>query len=96
MGHRTQQPHTIGTPDRTYLLLLDLADRLTAKHATHAVDEPLVLAQALVVTEAMYGSSAWADTVERKLVDSLPPIRPGDTRDVYAARLRLIAEGATA
>ncbi|MEU9865503.1 hypothetical protein AB0D99_32005 [Streptomyces sp. NPDC047971] len=82
--------------DRTYLLLLALADRLTAKHATHVVDERLVLAQALVVTEAAYGSSAYAERVERALVESLPPIRHGDTRDVYAARLRLIAEGATA
>lgn len=96
MGHRTQHTPTIGTPDRTPLLLLALADRLVAKHASHAVDERLVLAQALVVTEATYGSTAYAEQVERILVDSLPPIRHGDTRDVYAARLRLIAEGATA
>lgn len=82
--------------DRTHLLLLALADRLTAKHASHAVDERLVLAQALVVTENAYGSTAYADEVERTLVNSLPPIRTGDTRDIYAARLRLIAEGATA
>jgi hypothetical protein len=96
MPERTQHTPSVGTPDRSYLLLLDLADRLTAKHPTHVVDERLVLAQALVVTEAAYGSSAYAEQVERTLVASLPPIRRGDTRDIYAARLRLHAEGVTA
>ncbi|MEV8623391.1 hypothetical protein [Streptomyces sp. NPDC051079] len=96
MTHRTQHTPTIGTPDRTPLLLLALADRLDARRPTHAVDEETVLAQALVVTEAAYGSTAYAEQVERILVNSLPPILPSDTRDVYAARLRLHAEGVTA
>lgn len=96
MPERTQTTPTVGTPDRSYLLLLDLADRLVAKHAGAVMTEELALAQALVVTENAYGSSAYAEHVERALVASLPPILRGDTRDVYAARLRLIAEGATA
>ena len=90
MPERTDQPPNVHT------LLTALADRLVAKHASHAMTEPLALAQALVVAEAAHGRTTAADTAERAIAAALPPVRPGDTRDAYAARLRLIATGAVA
>ncbi|MGW1121087.1 hypothetical protein ACWD5B_28920 [Streptomyces tanashiensis] len=87
---RTDQPPNVHT------LLTTLADRLVAKHATKAVTERLVLAQCLVVADTTYGHGAAAEAAETALVATLPPILPGDTRDTYATRLRLIATGAVA
>ncbi|MFG2837047.1 hypothetical protein ACGFYE_18830 [Streptomyces zaomyceticus] len=80
--------------DRLHLLQLALADRIVRKHPSAVVTPELLLAQALVVTDDMYGTSAYAEQVERDLANSLPPILPDDTRDAYAQRLRLVAEGA--
>ncbi|MFG2747235.1 hypothetical protein ACGFY0_45290 [Streptomyces chartreusis] len=87
MPELSQQP-----PD-VYTLLAALADRIDGKYRNAAMDEPLALAQALVVAERAPGST---DAAERALTDALPPVRTGDTRADYAARVRLLAEGVTA
>ncbi|MFE2555997.1 hypothetical protein ACFXGT_08165 [Streptomyces sp. NPDC059352] len=79
--------------DHTPLLLLNLADRIDQfPHA--AMTQKLVEAQALNVAEAMYGPGAYSEQIEHHLLTQVPPIRPGDTRGEYAARLRLMATGA--
>ncbi|TXS16067.1 hypothetical protein EAO71_35160 [Streptomyces sp. ms191] len=99
--HLTQQDEALrrarhGGPLRLGVLQLALADRLDADHADHPMTKGLAEAQALQVAAATYGEGTYSEQVENTLLRSLPPIRRGDTRDVYAARLRLIAEGATA
>ncbi|WP_327376217.1 hypothetical protein OG393_21060 [Streptomyces sp. NBC_01216] len=86
----------IDQPPNVHTLLTALADRLVARRANHAMSEPLALAQALIVAEHAHGPTEAAETAEHALVAALPPIRPKDTRAEYAARLRLIAEGAVA
>ncbi|MFC8176548.1 hypothetical protein [Streptomyces sp. NPDC057325] len=79
--------------DRLHLLQLGIADRLVRKHANAVVTAALLRAQALAVTDDMYGTGPYADQVEEELVESLPPIRGAEARSEYAARLRLVAEG---
>ncbi|WP_170313883.1 hypothetical protein [Streptomyces filamentosus] len=86
----------IDQPPNIHTLLTALADRLVAKYATKAVTERLVLAQCLVIADTAHTSGAAAEAAENALIAALPPIRPGDTRGEYAARLRLIATGAVA
>ncbi|MFE0699139.1 hypothetical protein [Streptomyces sp. NPDC058872] len=81
---------------RLGVLQLALADRLDAEHADHPMTQKLAEAQALRVTEATYGEGTYSDHVEKALIDSLPLILPGETRDTYAARLRLEATGVVA
>lgn len=83
-------------PFRLGLLQLALADRLDADHADHPMTKQLAEAQVLRVAVDTYGHGTYSEQAEHALLRSLPPIRPGDSRDVYATRLRLIAEGATA
>lgn len=83
-------------PFRLGLLQLALADRLDAEHADHPMTQKLADAQALRVAEDTYGEGTYSEQAEHALVSSLPPIRQGDTRGMYAARLRLVAEGAVA
>ncbi|MFF8839594.1 hypothetical protein [Streptomyces sp. NPDC015130] len=86
MPERTDQ-----TPD-VHTLLNQVADRLDEKYAHKPMLEPLALAQALVVAEHTHGPTPAADAAERAIVATLPPIRTGDTRAEYAARVRLIAQ----
>lgn len=90
MPERTDQPSNIHT------LLTQVADRLDEKFANKEMIEPLALAQALVVAEHAHGRTRAAEQAERAIVAALPPVRTGDTRADYAARLRLIATGAVA
>lgn len=90
MPERTDQPPGVHT------LLTQVADRLDEKHADKPMIEPLALAQALVVAERAHGRGPTADTAERAIVAALPPVRSGDTRGDYAARVRLIAKGVAA
>ncbi|WP_128977270.1 hypothetical protein [Streptomyces roseicoloratus] len=90
MSERTDQPPNV------HSLLGKLADRIEAKHPTKAIDERLVLAQALVVAEHTYGPTEAADAAERALIDALPPVRPDDTRAEYATRCRLVGQEVSA
>ncbi|MFC8583313.1 hypothetical protein ACFUGD_01870 [Streptomyces sp. NPDC057217] len=75
-----------------------LADRIDAdaEFAGVPMTRKLAEAQALRVVDAMYGPGTYSEQAEHALVDSLPEILPGDTRDQYAARLRLFAQGVAA
>lgn len=99
--HLTQPDETLRRarhtgPLRLGLLQLALADCLDADYAEHPMTQKLANAQALRVAQDTYGEGTYSEQAEHALLRSLPPILPGDTRDVYAARLRLYAEGVTA
>lgn len=73
-------------------LLLGLADKLDAKHPHKAVTQALVLAQALVVAEAIFGPTEAAEEAERAVLDLLPAVT-GQTRGEYSTQLRLVVVG---
>lgn len=86
----------MGDRFRLDLLQLALADRLDAHHADEPMTERLAEAQALRVALDTYGEGTYSEQAEHALLRSLPVILPTDDRSEYAARLRLVAEGAVA
>ncbi|MFB7589356.1 hypothetical protein [Streptomyces sp. NPDC056169] len=78
--------------DQTRALLRDLANCLDGQFREAPMTKRLADAQALIVADAAFGPGTYSELAERRLLDKLPPILPGDTRDAYAQRLRLIAE----
>ncbi|MFE0651363.1 hypothetical protein ACFVZH_22520 [Streptomyces sp. NPDC059534] len=80
---------------RTRAGLTWIADRLT----TEQPDEPMT-GEAAKMAARLYAlehaDSAVANGVMWDLRRALPEVRRTDTRDTYAARLRLLVEGVTA
>ncbi|MEU3667558.1 hypothetical protein [Streptomyces virginiae] len=78
-------------------LLVAIADYLTRARPTHVMWEASRLLLARQFALAHFGDDmALVDEVERQILAHAPIVRPGTTRDEYAAQLRLAAQGVTA
>jgi hypothetical protein len=78
-------------------LLVAIADYLARARPAHAMwaASRLLLARQFAV--ARFGDdTALVDEAEQQVLGWAPQVRPGATRDEYAAQLRLAAQGVTA
>lgn len=85
-------PHTHLT-DEQRQLFIELADRITARRPCAQMTELLAHAHALTVAEHTHGPTPAAELAQRALIDVLPLVRDRQTRNEYAAQLRLLAQG---
>lgn len=77
-------------------LLITIADYLTKARPTHAMWEASRLLLARQFAGARFGDDiARVDETEQQILRWAPEVRPGTTRDEYAAQLRLAAQGVT-
>lgn len=76
-------------------LLVELADTLVRVRPGAEMSEAIRLARPLVLAEQLHGPGDAAFATEVELLAALPRVRDGQTRDEYAAQLRLIAQGVT-
>ncbi|MFI0825702.1 hypothetical protein ACH4Q7_14740 [Streptomyces roseolus] len=76
-------------------LLVELADTLVRVRPGAEMSEAIRLARPLVLAERLHGPGEKAFATETQLIAALPHVRDGQTRDEYAAQLRLIAQGVT-
>ncbi|MFD8882364.1 hypothetical protein ACFV0H_07550 [Streptomyces erythrochromogenes] len=78
-------------------LLVAIANYLAHARPTHAMWEASRLLLARQFAVARFGDdSARVDEAEREILGWAPEVRPGSTRDEYAAQLHLVAQGVTA
>lgn len=78
-------------------LLVAIAKYLAHARPTHAMWEASRLLLARQFAVARFGDdSARVDEAEREILGWAPEVRPGSTRDEYAAQLQLVAQGVTA
>ncbi|MEV6571847.1 hypothetical protein [Streptomyces sp. NPDC051577] len=78
-------------------LLVAIADYLARARPAHAMWEASRLLLARQFAVARFGDdTALVDEAEHQILGWAPTVRPGTTRDEYAAQLRLVAQGVTA
>ncbi|MFD9515923.1 hypothetical protein [Streptomyces sp. NPDC059979] len=78
-------------------LLVAIADYLARARPAHAMWEASRLLLARQFAVAHFGDdTARVDDAEQQILSWAPAVRPGTTRDEYAAQLRLAAQGVTA
>lgn len=78
-------------------LLVVIADYLAHARPTHVMWEASRLLLARQFAIARFGDDmALVDEAEQQILGWAPEVRPGTTRDEYAAQLRLAAQGVTA
>lgn len=90
---RVQAPQPSTRELRTQAGLRWVADYLTSEHANDPMTGDIAKRGTRLYVLAVHRDNRAANAIMWDLRRALPEVRRADTRDTYAARLRLIVEG---